>query len=147
MMMGDGIWAPVVEPRGVIPVRVLHASNNRADRIALQHILRHTNWFLFQAISLEEARAILRTQAISVVICDYEFCSMHWKRVFDEFSNGADRPKFIVTSWRAADDVWAEALNLGAEDVLATPFEPKEVHWVVSELHVSWLRAKQAGRV
>jgi CheY-like chemotaxis protein len=38
-----------------------------------------------------------------------------------------DPPMLIVTSRLADDYLWAEALNLGAYDVLAKPFDASEV--------------------
>jgi hypothetical protein len=45
---------------------------------------------------------------------------------------------------RSADEfLWAEALNLGAYDVLARPFEPSEV---MRTLSLAWLQWNEAGR-
>ena len=49
-------------------------------------------------------------------------------------------PMLIVTSRTADDRLWAEALNLGAYDVLAKPFDQSEVTRVVS---LAWLHWKE----
>jgi FixJ family two-component response regulator len=47
-------------------------------------------------------------------------------------------PSFIVTSRLADDRLWAEALNLGAYDVLAKPFERLELVRSVSSAWLHW---------
>jgi DNA-binding NtrC family response regulator len=48
-----------------------------------------------------------------------------------------------VTSRAADERLWAEALNLGAYDVLAKPFDPTEVCRIVSLAWMHW--AEQHG--
>jgi DNA-binding response OmpR family regulator len=50
-----------------------------------------------------------------------------------------------VTSRHADDRLWAEALNLGAWDVLAKPFDPGEVVRVVNLACLCWQRERQAA--
>jgi hypothetical protein len=107
--------------------------------------LQHTNWRLFEASSLEEVRRLINAERISVVIWEYEFCATHWKQLCDEFCLGGDGPKFIISSPLATDGIWAEALSLGAQDVLLTPFDQKEVYWVVSHSHLAWQTTPAAG--
>jgi FixJ family two-component response regulator len=47
-------------------------------------------------------------------------------------------PLLIVTSRLADERLWAEALNLGAWDVLAKPFEQDEVIRIVSVACQHW---------
>ena len=49
------------------------------------------------------------------------------------------RLRLIVTSRLADDRLWAEALNLGAYDVLAKPFERMELVRSVSSAWLHWL--------
>jgi len=51
-----------------------------------------------------------------------------------------DQPELIVTSRLADDRLWAEALNLGAYDVLAKPFNRDEVLRSLSLAWLSWHR-------
>jgi DNA-binding response OmpR family regulator len=49
------------------------------------------------------------------------------------------RPPFVIVTSRLADDeLWSEALNLGAYDVLAKPFEATEVTRIVSLAWLHW---------
>jgi DNA-binding response OmpR family regulator len=50
-------------------------------------------------------------------------------------------PPFLIVTSRTADErLWAEALNLGAYDVLAKPYNQAEVIRVVS---LAWLLWKE----
>jgi FixJ family two-component response regulator len=50
----------------------------------------------------------------------------------------------IVTSRLADEHLWAEALNLGAYDVLAKPFDQEEVIRVLSS---AWLRKRSRNEI
>ena len=56
-----------------------------------------------------------------------------------------DSPEVIVTSRLADDRLWAEALNLGAYDVLTKPFDRHEVLRSVSFAWLNW-HDKHRGR-
>jgi DNA-binding response OmpR family regulator len=56
-------------------------------------------------------------------------------------------PILIVTSRLADEYLWAEALNVGAYDVLAKPFEREEVIRIVSLASRSWHDRHHRGRV
>ena len=49
-----------------------------------------------------------------------------------------DPPSLIVTSRLADERLWAEALNLGAYDVLAKPFPPTEAMRVIGAAWRAW---------
>ncbi len=50
----------------------------------------------------------------------------------------SDPPFLIVTSRLADEQLWAEALNLGAYDVLAKPFDAQEVNRTLSSAFFRW---------
>jgi DNA-binding response OmpR family regulator len=56
--------------------------------------------------------------------------------LLEQLARLPDPPALVVTSRIADDSLWAEALNLGAYDVLAKPFDGAEVVRVVS---LAWL--------
>ena len=58
--------------------------------------------------------------------------------MLDEISLLPDPPLFIVTSRLADERLWAEALNLGAWDVLAKPYDTDEVIRIVSVARQHW---------
>jgi DNA-binding response OmpR family regulator len=55
-----------------------------------------------------------------------------------------DPPLLIVTSRLADDRLWTEALNLGAYDVIAKPFDRKEVDRVLNLAWARWSRSNSA---
>ena len=58
--------------------------------------------------------------------------------MLDHISLLPDPPLLIVTSRLADERLWAEALNLGAWDVLARPFDEDEVSRIVSVAGQHW---------
>ena len=55
-----------------------------------------------------------------------------------------DPPLLIVTSRLADERLWAEALSLGAYDVLAKPFDPEEVVRIVGFAWKNWQNRHKA---
>jgi DNA-binding response OmpR family regulator len=97
------------------------------------------NWELNACPNLASALKALRKLRVPVVVCESDLQPGTWKEVLDELSALPDPPFLIVTSRLADDRLWAEALNLGAYDVLAKPFDVMEVTRIVS---MAWLRWK-----
>jgi DNA-binding response OmpR family regulator len=79
----------------------------------------------------------LRNDRVPVVVCESDLQPGTWKEVLEELRALPDPPLLIVTSRCADERLWAEALNLGAYDVLAQPFDGTEVSRIVS---MAWLR-------
>ena len=92
-------------------------------------------WSLKAASIPELALAILYEEDIPIVICDNDYHPGAWKELLDEIAQLRRPPMLIVTSRHADDRLWVEALNLGAYDVLAKPFYPKEV---IRTLGMAW---------
>jgi DNA-binding response OmpR family regulator len=69
-----------------------------------------------------------------VVICDARLSVGHsWKHLLQETLELEDPPPLIVADRLAEDRLWVEALNLGAYDLLAKPFDAREVwHAVIT---------------
>ncbi|HLK46753.1 MAG TPA: response regulator [Bryobacteraceae bacterium] len=86
--------------------------------------------------TVERALAVLRNTRIPIVVCDADF---GWRQVLDKFPSLPDPPFLIVTSRLADDRLWSEALNLGAYDVLAKPYDSSEVARVLNMAWVRWV--------
>ena len=80
----------------------------------------------------------LRDRPVPVVLCDRDVLPEAWKELLAEFAHLPEPPSLIVTSRLADDYLWAEALNLGAYDVLARPFDSAEVIRSVSLARMHW---------
>jgi DNA-binding NtrC family response regulator len=108
-------------------VTILSVSPYDEDQSSLEAIIGHSRWMLFKARDLVSTLAVLKRQAISVLLCDRDLLPGKWIDVMEHVNAMPNAPSLIVTSRLADDRLWAEALNLGAWDVLAKPFHVTEV--------------------
>ena len=84
-------------------------------------------WPIHRATTLPAAMVLLHRHQISAVMCERDLPPHSWKDLLAHVSTVPKPPLVIVTSRHADDYLWAEALNLGAHDVLAKPFDLAEV--------------------
>ena len=96
-------------------------------------------WKVTACSTLVSARTALRKAGVPIVVCESDLRPGTWKDVLEELRTLPDPPFLIVTSRLADERLWAEALNLGAYDVLAKPFDGTEVTRIVG---MAWLRWK-----
>ena len=101
------------------------------DYISLQAVLNHSKWELHKSDSVVSALAVIRRWDISVVICEQDLSPGTWIDMLAELSLLRIVPPLIVTSRLADEKLWGEALNLGAYDLLAKPFERAELIRIV----------------
>ena len=82
----------------------------------------------------------VRTRRIPsrVVVCERDLPDGDWRDILGIISCLRNPPPLVVTSRLADEYLWAEVLNLGGYDVLAKPFDTREVHRVVT---LAWERA------
>ena len=118
-------------------VTVLAVSSSAEDLASLRTILTHSHWRLFQATSAVEAISFLNANDMPVVICDANLPDGTWRDLLAYVASLSNPPLLIVASHLADDQLWAEALNLGAHDVLAKPYRAREVFQSVS---LAWRR-------
>ena len=102
------------------PPSALLISPSEEDHDFLHALFNEEGWTLHSAFSVASASAILRNIVVSVVITAAELPVGTWRDVLCVMGVLANRPIVIVTSSQADDRLWAEALNLGAYDVIAT---------------------------
>jgi DNA-binding NtrC family response regulator len=108
-------------------ITVLAVGLSQGDFGSLKAIFSHSRWRLYQATSYAEAISFLDLYFIPVVICEENLPDGTWR---DLLAHGPSLPnprKLIVASHFADGRLWAEALNLGAYDVLTMPFRAAEV--------------------
>jgi len=107
------------------------------DHKLLHSIFQEQGWNLHGTGSLQSALSLLRKGVASVVITEKELPLGNWKDVLRAACLLSKPPLVVVSSLHADDSLWAEALNLGAYDVLAKPIERTEV---VRVLNSAWTR-------
>ena len=129
---------PAIETIGTETAAVLSVSPAEEVHFSLQEIFNHSRWKLHKTHSLPAALAIIRAQTIPVVLCETDLVPGTWRDLLDQIARTPDPPAVIVSSRLADDRLWAEALNLGAWDVLARPFVKSEVFQSVSAAWRHW---------
>lgn len=123
-------------PRAAITV--LFVTPKSEDFKQLRAMLRRPKWELYQASTLAEGFARLdEHRRISLVLCEQDLREGTWRQMLEHTGARVCPPLVIVTSQLADEQLWAEALNLGAYDVLLRPFQLKEVH---RTLMAAWMR-------
>lgn len=117
---------------------VLSMSPIDEDHLSLEAILDHPTTMLFKAPDLVSAMVLLQQHEIAVVICERDLLPGSWTDVLDDLKALPIPPSLIVTSRLADERLWAEALNLGAWDVLAKPFDRNELIRTVESAWRHW---------
>ena len=129
-----------------IPVTVLSVSPIAEDHILLaamfdrsEHLLSVASGCILRpCATLKSAMYALSQAQYPLVISERDLGTDSWRDVLDNLLLLPDPPVLIVTSRLADEYLWAEALNLGAYDVLAKPFEASEVRRVISSAWRHW---------
>lgn len=122
-------------------ITVLAVNLSHEDLASLKAIFSHSRWGLYQAKSCAEVVSFLDLYTIPVIITEESLPDGTWRDLLAHGASLRNPPKLIVASaaYRADDRLWAEALNLGAYDVLGMPFRAAEVFHSVS---LAWRRWK-----
>lgn len=116
------------------------------DLIVLLDILGRTNWDFSWWMSCAETVATLQKEVVPVVVCESALPDGSWQALLAEATKLTEPPLLIVTSRLADERLWAEALNLGAYDVLAKPFGADEVVHVISSAFRAWHDNREAKK-
>ena len=119
-------------------VTVLSVTPYEEDQLGLQDIIGHSKWKLYGADRLESGLAVLLEHEVGVVLSEKEIPPHSWTDMLHAINHLQDAPAVIVASRLADERLWAEALNLGAYDVLAKPFDRDEVLRSVSLAWLNW---------
>ena len=119
-------------------IAVLSVSPLQHDHDTLASLLGRDQWRIHNALSLRSASVFLRAHIVPLVICEHDLLPGSWTQLLDEVRLFSIPPFLIVTSRVADDYLWAEALSLGAYDVLAKPFDLTEVTRTLSSAWLHW---------
>ena len=121
---------------------VLFVSPFPQDARSLTQMLNHVSLPLVHANSLKDAASKLETGKFQVVLTEANLEDGTWLDVLKmaRLSN----TEVVVTHPWADARFWAEAINMGAYDLLAQPFFPTEVRRVLTSASSHKLAAAQA---
>lgn len=136
--------SPEITKNGSVPV--LSISPTEEDHFFLQDIVKRLQvtsdpsrtFTVNSCTTLASGLAALRKHQWEVVICEQDLPPGSWKDVLDQVTILPDPPPLIVTARLADERLWAEALNLGAFDVLAKPLDSTETMRVISAAWRAW---------
>jgi len=131
-------------------VTVFHVGPQDQDLSVLADILNRTDWkmcpgtrwTLASTDDVPTAAARLEHEKVPIVLCERESVAGNWKDVLESVGRFSAPPMLIVTSRTADEYLWAEALNLGAYDVLSKPYHPAEVMRVLSMAWLHWMNRR-----
>ncbi|MBL8227593.1 MAG: hypothetical protein JNL98_03920 [Bryobacterales bacterium] len=114
---------------------VLVVTPDPEDLEELRAMLPSSDWNLYSAFSTSEARDMLKHYAYPIVIAEAGSTGASWKSMLGYLSSQLQlpSPKLIVASACADDDLWSDVLNCGGFNVLAKPYDPREVNWVLNQ--------------
>ncbi|HUP05044.1 MAG TPA: hypothetical protein VMU19_13705 [Bryobacteraceae bacterium] len=123
----------------VASVAVVSLSPAERDHRILRSLLPAPQFTVHCATALSvDVMALLRRGGIHVVLCEGDVEPGAWKEVLDFVMSLPHPPFLIVTSRTGSEALWAEALNLGARDVLAKPFDRTELIRVLGSAWLHW---------
>ena len=111
--------------------RILFISERPEDARNLAEMLHPLPLVLEHVESVEQARRRLQSHGYDVVLTEAELPDGKWLDVLHVVRDSPGEPEVIVTDRQADPRFWAEALNLGAYDLLAQPFYQPEVQRIL----------------
>ena len=128
-------------------LRMLSISPHDEDHESLERIVCGSpsaedgcpEWELNRAFTPRAAFRALEQSKIAVVVCECDLVSGTWRDMLEYVSRLADPPLLIVSSRLADEHLWAEALNRGAFDVIAKPFNTAELIRVLACARQHWM--------
>jgi DNA-binding NtrC family response regulator len=127
-------------------VTILSVSPIEEDHVSLEAIFGQSEWAaytscqwkLHSSSTISSAVEVMGQKRIPIVICEGNLLPGTWRDMLERIGHLSQPPFLIVTSRLADCHLWAEALNLGAYDVLAKPFDKNEVVRIVSLAWLHW---------
>jgi DNA-binding NtrC family response regulator len=124
---------------------VLSVSQFQSDHQFLEASAAACNCELARVVDLKAALLVLDRCEVSVVVFDHDLSSGNWRDMLQHLRERANPATLVVTSRLADERLWAEALNLGAWDVLAKPFDRGEVTLSIERAFQHWQSTVAAG--
>ncbi|SNT03147.1 DNA-binding response regulator, OmpR family, contains REC and winged-helix (wHTH) domain [Geodermatophilus pulveris] len=109
-----------------VPLRLLVVEDDDPIRTALRWALEDEGYDVAEAVSGEEALAVVATAAPDLMVVDLMLGSMDGFAVIREVRRGHDLPIIVVSARADTHDI-VTALEAGADDYVTKPFEVEEI--------------------
>ena len=116
------------------------------DLSFLEKKFQDAGWRLYTAHTYREALMQLTHERMPIVICERQLPDGSWKDVLSQLAPMVDRPRLIVVSRDADEKLWAEVLNMGAFDLLSTPFREAELAFTIGSAWLDWKAEQERHR-
>jgi DNA-binding NtrC family response regulator len=124
---------------------IILAVISQDDARILNRLLAGSTWELLTVETVAAARAWLQRNSVPIVLCERRLPDGDWKDLL-QIVYEMDRPAQVVLISREADNaLWAEALNLGAFDVLPLPARSGEISGSISSAWRNWNQQSGSG--
>jgi len=112
--------------------RILFLSGHQRDARSLSRMLQPLPLVLDHVETLAKARELLQSDHYDVILTEAALPDGTWLDVLRLTRTNPRELEVIVTDPQADARFWAEALNLGAYDLLTQPFYEPEVRRILS---------------
>ena len=134
-----GVIPFVSTKTAAMPLKVLIASSEEQPHIYARSSLSRTSWIVCSRFRYDEALNLLTSEPFAVVLCDTALTGGSWETLLAVSRELPRPPHFLAFSHSADENLWAEALNLGAYDLLEYPFVDEQFLHVVGLACDSWV--------
>jgi DNA-binding response OmpR family regulator len=130
------------------PVRLssLAISTSAEDLAFLKSRFKEANWKLHVASTYQEGLAELSRIRVPLILSECQLPDGNWKDLLSQLALVLERPRLIVFSRHADERLWAEVLNWGAFDLLATPFREDELAFTIGSAWLDWKDEQEHDR-
>lgn len=106
---------------------LLVVSADEEDYRAVRRISHLLDWGMHRVSSCQGVPSFLAQDEVTAVMCDCHLPDGTWKDGLRKISPQPGSPAIVVASHLADGRTWAEVLNLEAYDLLAKPWDTKEL--------------------
>ena len=134
----SGMVSTTVTVLSVSPMEEDHTSLSSIFERSERILCSESKWTLRPCATVESAIGALCRARIPLVVTEWDLAPGSWRDILENILLLPDPPVLIVTSRLADEYLWAEALNLGAYDVLVKPFDASEVVRVLDSAWRHW---------
>ena len=111
---------------------IMLCTQDEEDRELFERLAGSGAWRIHHTPDLADAISELARRAFDAVVCDADHSKEFWRRLLQVTAEVASHPRVIVLSRLADERLWAEALNLGAYDLLMKPLDSAEARRVLT---------------
>jgi DNA-binding NtrC family response regulator len=108
------------------------------DRATLRNILEDSRWHVAEVDDCREARAFLTQNRVHMVFYNCDEAGADWREFARQVTEFSPAPLLIAASRLADEGLWAETLNMGGYDLLASPLDSNEARRAIFSAWQAW---------